>query len=309
MGEKKDEGKGGTLALLPGKHKSALDKLAARLDLSPEKLIATLKATAFSLCKEEAQFVSAVVVANTYGLNPLLREMTAFPGKSGGVVPVVMIDGWIKLVNRQENYNGVELIENRAPDEKPNKSGTDVDSVTAKFYLKNREHAVIVTEYMEECFDPTKEPWKRWPRRMLRHKAYIQGARIAFGFSGIYDEDEKDRIVEAEAAVVTEPMIGLKGAEEKNKPVQDVESAKETEIVEDPLDYAKVGDLARFAKDSEKAKFLAENIVKCGPKLGKEKFMALLGIQGATNLAEITKFEDLVKLTNLLLDEVKKLEQ
>jgi hypothetical protein len=28
------------------------------------------------------------------------------------------------------------------------------------------------------------------PKRMLRHKALIQCARVAFGFSGIFDEDE-----------------------------------------------------------------------------------------------------------------------
>ena len=42
----------------------------------------------------------------------------------------------------------------------------------------------------------TTEPWKRWPRRMLRHKALIQAARIAFGFAGIYDEDEGNRMAE-----------------------------------------------------------------------------------------------------------------
>ena len=32
---------------------------------------------------------------------------------------------------------------------------------------------------------------------MLRHKAMIQCARLAFGFGGIYDQDEAERIVEA----------------------------------------------------------------------------------------------------------------
>jgi hypothetical protein len=31
---------------------------------------------------------------------------------------------------------------------------------------------------------------------MHRHKSLIQAARIAFGFSGIYDEDEAERITE-----------------------------------------------------------------------------------------------------------------
>jgi hypothetical protein len=31
---------------------------------------------------------------------------------------------------------------------------------------------------------------------MLRHKAMIQCARLAFGFAGIFDQDEAERIVE-----------------------------------------------------------------------------------------------------------------
>ncbi len=36
------------------------------------------------------------------------------------------------------------------------------------------------------------------PQRMLRHKAMIQCARIAFGYGGIYDQDEGEKILENE---------------------------------------------------------------------------------------------------------------
>ncbi len=39
---------------------------------------------------------------------------------------------------------------------------------------------------------------------MLRHKALIQGARYAFGFAGIYDEDEGERIKDGEEIDVAE---------------------------------------------------------------------------------------------------------
>lgn len=48
---------------------------------------------------------------------------------------------------------------------------------------------------MSECKRPT-QPWQSHPKRMLRHKAMIQCARLAFGYTGIYDEDEAQRIVE-----------------------------------------------------------------------------------------------------------------
>lgn len=179
----------------------ALDQMAERLSVGREMLEKTLRETAFRDCKTNEQFCSALIVANTYKLNPFLKEIYAFPHQ-GGVIPIVSIDGWISLVNRQKGYDGVELNENF------NDQG-ELFSVTAKFFLKDRSHPVVVTEYMSEC--RKKSPaWDQWPARMLRHKAYIQGARIAFGFSGIYDEDEGARIVEATTInsgkpIVTEP--------------------------------------------------------------------------------------------------------
>jgi len=169
--------------------KSALQVMAERLSVSSDVLQTTLKQTAFKECKTNEEFVAAVIVANTYRLNPLLKEIYAFPSKGGGVVPVIPIDGWISMANRNKRFDGVELVDNF------NDAGEFV-SVTAKFHLKEINNPVIVTEHLDECKRET-DTWKKYPRRMLRHKAYIQGARIAFGFSGVYDEDEAARIVEA----------------------------------------------------------------------------------------------------------------
>lgn len=170
--------------------RSAIQMLADRLNVSESVMQTTLKATAFRDCKTNEEFVAAVVVANTYGLNPLLKEIYVFSSQKG-VVPIVPIDGWAKIVNREANFDGCELKENEDND------GNCI-SVTATFYLKHRSHPVVITEYMDECKKKGGTVWEKWPRRMLRHKAYIQGARLAFGFSGIYDEDEGRRIVEAE---------------------------------------------------------------------------------------------------------------
>lgn len=196
-----------------GQSGNALQLLAQKLSVSPEGLEKTLRATAFKACKTNEQFIAAVVVANTYGLNPLLKEMTVFADKHGGVVPIVMVDGFVSMMNRNLDFDGLKLIENKGDNEP---SGSGVESVTCWIFLKNRNHPVVITEYMAECYNGSKEPWRQWPRRMLRHKALIQGSRIAFGFSGIYDQDEAERIIEGQAVEVqTEtvaPMIGLKGA-------------------------------------------------------------------------------------------------
>ncbi len=170
--------------------KRALEVMAERLNLDPEKMMATLKATAFKGASNE-EMAALVVVSNEYGLNPFLKEIYAFPAKGGGIVPVVGVDGWIKLLNRQPSYDGIEFEHNDSEAGKP-------ISVTAKVYSKTRTRPVVVTEYHDECSRNT-DPWNKSPRRMLRHKALIQAARVAFGFSGIYDEDEAQAITERPA--------------------------------------------------------------------------------------------------------------
>ena len=71
----------------------------------------------------------------------------------------------------------------------------DAESCTCIIYRKDRGHPIKVTEWLSECKRET-QPWKSHPKRMLRHKAMIQCARLAFGYTGIYDEDEAQRIVE-----------------------------------------------------------------------------------------------------------------
>ena len=166
--------------------RTAIESLADRLQVTRSVLETTLRATAFKECKTNEEFVTCVIIANTYKLNPILKELYAFPAKGGGIIPIVSVDGWIKIANNHPDYDGVELIENRT-------EVGQVESITARFFRKSTTHPIVVTEYMIECRKDS-DPWKKWPIRMLRHKAYIQGARIAFGFSGIYDEDEAERI-------------------------------------------------------------------------------------------------------------------
>lgn len=165
--------------------------MANRANVEPDKLLATLKATVFKGASNE-ELLALVVVANQYGLNPFLRELFAFPNGKGGIVPMVPIDGWTKIVNRAEEFDGVEFSFEEGEDKKP-------ISCTAKMYSKSRSHPISVTEYYVECHRNT-PPWNTMPRRMLRHKAYIQAARVAYGISGIFDEDEaKDAMRNGEA--------------------------------------------------------------------------------------------------------------
>lgn len=166
---------------------SVLDKLAQQYNTSRADLLNTLKETCFKGATD-AQMISLCIVAGQYNLNPFLKEIYAFPAKGGGIVPVVGVDGWAKLMNSRPEFDGVEFdfagsIEGDGPDM----------ACTATVWIKNRSKPVRITEYYSECMRQT-EPWKTCPRRMLRHKALIQAARIAFGFSGIHDPEEAETI-------------------------------------------------------------------------------------------------------------------
>ncbi len=133
-----------------------------------------------------AELAIVTGVCATYGLNPLVKECAAFV--SGGKLSVVvMVDGWYKMVNRRPEFDGVEF------DDKFDDKG-NLASITCRMFIKGRERPVCVTEYMSECRDPKSSVWTKWPARMLRHKAYIQCARMAFGITEIIDDDEASRI-------------------------------------------------------------------------------------------------------------------
>lgn len=172
------------IAAREAKPRTALEALASRLQLNPTVLTKTLRQTAFSACKTDEEFVALVVVANAYGLDPLLKEIYAFPAKGGGIVPMVSIDGWIRIMNEHPQFDGVEF------DHIVNEKG-NLEAIEAVFYRKDRSRPVKVIEYLEENKRGT-EPWKMMPNRMLRHRALIQGARIAFGFSGVASEGDEE---------------------------------------------------------------------------------------------------------------------
>ena len=172
--------------------------LATKLDMGDgEGLIETLKATAFKGQVSDAQMTALLVVANQYALNPWTKELYAFPDKNNGIVPVVGVDGWSRIINSHPQFDGMEFEQ-------------DAESCTCVIYRKDRGRPIKVTEWMSECKRGT-GPWQSHPRRMLRHKAMIQCARLAFGYGGIYDQDEAERIVESgvkhmgAADVVTPP--------------------------------------------------------------------------------------------------------
>lgn len=185
---------------------SLVTKFASKFSIEPGKLLTTLKSTAFRQREGSAevtdeQMAALLIVADQYGLNPFTREIYAFPDK-GGIVPVVGVDGWSRIINEHPQSDGFEFHES---EETVKCGGKDVPKwMEVIIYRKDRAHAIRVREQFAEVVRENMPPWKSHPSRMLRHKVLIQGARVAYGFTGIYDEDEAERIVERDMGQVQE---------------------------------------------------------------------------------------------------------
>lgn len=167
------------------------------------ELVEVLKATAFKGDVSDAQMAALMLVANQYGLNPFTKELFAFPDKNNGVIPVVGVDGWARIINNHQQFDGMEF-ENSPEVTTMNGAKLCPEWIECRIYRKDRSRPTAVREYLDEVYRPpfkgkygeVNGPWQSHTKRFLRHKAMIQCARIAFGYGGIYDQDEAERIVE-----------------------------------------------------------------------------------------------------------------
>lgn len=225
---------------LATQHKqNPLAAFAEKFNIEPQEMERVLKSTCFrqkeNVTVTNEQMVALLAVAQQYDLNPFLKQIYAFPDKSGGIVPVVGIDGWLKIINKHPQYDGMEIdyaddwvrIDEHA---KPCPA-----YMTVTIHRKDRKHSTPIREDLDECYKApfvknnytAQGPWQTHPKRFLRHKAIIQAARVVFNITGIYDEDEAQNIIEREINpdFQSEPMEGA--------PVEEVSVSQTDNIVRD----------------------------------------------------------------------------
>ena len=246
----------------------------------PAELVQTLKATAFKGNATDAQFNALLIVATQYSLNPFTSEIYAFPSNNG-ITPVVGVDGWARIINGNPNFDGMDFQQ-------------DGESCTCRIYRKDRSHPIVVTEYMDECRRNT-QPWKSHPRRMLRHKAMIQAARLAFGFTGIYDEDEAERIKDAKDGIKPEqanPFAGERDHPRRAEIAAQGQAAAAGGIEAYRAWFAAIGKEERHilgADEHNRLKTLAENTIQADPRPGlTEAEFDALAARITTGDADIT---------------------
>ena len=88
-------------------------------------------------------------------------------------------------------------------------------------YRKDRSRPTRIKEFIDEVYRLPVQgngqngpytingPWQTHTKRQLRHKGLIQCARVALGFSGLYDQDEAERIREMDQATAINPPSAI----------------------------------------------------------------------------------------------------
>jgi phage recombination protein Bet len=249
--------------------------LASRVGMEPEKFYNTIKNTVFSGASDH-ECNALLMVAHEYGLNPLLKEIYAFKGQGGGIVPMIPIDGWLTMVNRNPMFAGYETHyppEDQWVDRAGKKCPAWIEVVMIR---KDMTKSFPHREYMDECYKDS-GPWKSHPKRMLKHKAFIQSARFALGYSGIYDEDEARGFIEA--TVVTNNHV--------------IESAPDTsEFDRLAVSHLDSPQFQTFLGECSKASSVSVESVKVEAAKDFDGFMAAFDSWSAKNTPKVKKEKD-----------------
>lgn len=186
-------------------NKTLIQKFAERFSIDADNLFEILKATAFRQKSDlkpvtDEQMMALLIVAEQYGLNPFTKEIYAYPDKQNGIVPVVGVDGWARIINQNANFDGMEFRASGKLVEMPGAKPCP-EWMECVMHRKDRKHQTAIREYLDEVYrNPFNgNPWQTHTKRFLRHKTMIQAARLVFGFGGIFDQDEAERILENQA--------------------------------------------------------------------------------------------------------------
>ena len=111
-----------------------------------------------------------------YRLNPSADELDLVQFEAGHWQVFITINGWAKLINAHPAFCGIEFSEASELEE-----GVPI-WMGCTIYRTDRIKPIVIREYFTEM-KTEHAAWQQMPRRMLRHRAMQQCARLAFGIT------------------------------------------------------------------------------------------------------------------------------
>ena len=111
-----------------------------------------------------------------YRLNPRADEIDLVQFEEGRWQVFITVNGWAKLINAHPAFCGIEFSEASELHQ-----GVPI-WMGCTIYRTDRIKPVVIREYFTEM-KTEHAAWQQMPRRMLRHRAMQQCARLAFGIT------------------------------------------------------------------------------------------------------------------------------
>lgn len=186
-----------------------IGRLAERLGVEPGKLMGALRRISGNIRGvEDEDFMVMLLMAEKYQLDPIRREVGLISTQQGPR-PYVAFDGWLKVLTSHDDYLTHDVAE----------VVTDGRVVAATVSIRSKKRESLGagpfhhTEWMDECYVPPRNrsdgsgkvngPWQSHPRRLLKEKAIMQGARFLWNLY-VPTEDEWQRMddVQGEGGMV-----------------------------------------------------------------------------------------------------------
>ena len=167
----------------------AVSKIASLLQLEEVELVLWLEEYASLPPRVLLHFLHQI---RKYELDPLSDEIILLKNSDGQYQTLITIDGWMKLINQDPQFAGITC-----------KESTELEEgiplwMECSIYRHDRILPITVKEYYAEI--KTEHAfWKAMPRRMLRHRAIQQCARLAFNIHcadhaiSLKQNDQKER--------------------------------------------------------------------------------------------------------------------
>jgi hypothetical protein len=147
-----------------------IDDTAKALQIDPDELALWLR-TALA---PEPVAKQILALAKHFMLNPLWGYLQWAHHPENGFDVFLSVDAWITLLHRESSFQGITFNES-----------TELEQgiprwIECSIYRFGLIYPVTIREYFVEL--KTDHPiWDSMPRRMMRHKAMQQCARLAFG--------------------------------------------------------------------------------------------------------------------------------
>lgn len=180
-----------------GRHKSIVRDAASILGVDPGKLCDLLrnvwKTSKGSPPLTDAEMFKGLSLIARYELDPIAKEVYVTRDGKGRLLTIIGIDGWIKVLNRTEHYDGFEW------DDEVNEK-QEVVAVNVRIYSKERSRPTTYRGLMREYQRVGGLVARDMPVHMLRLFSLRHAARLFTPIGGDVLTEEEARYMQSHDA-------------------------------------------------------------------------------------------------------------